>query len=92
MMWKILLLVSLLIVGFAGQSSLFHLFSSFYERHEIVQERDSLKAENQDLKERIESLKNDPKEWERRAREEHGMKRENEEVIIFRDQDAEKNH
>ncbi len=41
-------------------------------------------SENEELQKQIEELRTDPEAWERIAREKYGMQKEDEKVIIFR--------
>jgi cell division protein FtsB len=79
----IILGVIILLLSFAfltGSKSLFNLYSLYWQRNELLQEKERLEAENKQLKEEIEKLQNDMKYIEKMAREKYNLKREDEEV------------
>jgi len=73
-------------ISFIDENNLLVLTKQINNLEEKQDEIDSLKIEITELELRLERLNNDPEELERFARENFLMKKENEDIVIFRDQ------
>ena len=73
-------------ISFIDENNLLVLNKQMNNLEEKQDEIDSLKIEITELELRLERLNNDPEELERFARENFLMKKENEDIVIFRDQ------
>ena len=73
-------------ISFIDENNLIVLNQQMNNLREKQEKIDSLEREIEELELRLEGLNNDPKELEKFARENFLMKKENEDIVIIKDQ------
>lgn len=71
------------IILFAGEKSLFKLISLYQEKDHLIARTETIRQENEKIKEQIKQLQSDPEAVEKIARDELGMVRPDEIVYRF---------
>ncbi len=79
-----------LYIFFGSQNNIFRYVEKIYMKKNLVSEIQNLKKENLALKEKIEFLKRDNFYIEKKAREDLGLKKDNEEIYVIIDKNEPK--
>ncbi|GAB4369032.1 MAG: hypothetical protein Kow0042_10510 [Calditrichia bacterium] len=77
-------LVALFVIFFTGSRSLIELYSLNRERNELIQKKEYLLMQNEQLNEEIQKLQSDEDYIEKIAREKFNMKKKNEDVYLIK--------
>jgi cell division protein FtsB len=88
------LVIYSLYIFFGSENNIYNYVKKIYMKKNLISEIENLKKENLALKEKIEFLKKDNFYIEKRAREDLGLKKDNEEIYVIIDKNLpeEKNH
>ncbi len=79
------LVIYSLYIFFGSENNVYRYVEKVYMKKNLVNEIENLKKENLSLKEKIEFLKRDDFYIEKKAREDLGLKKENEEIYVIID-------
>ncbi len=81
----VLLFIYSLYIFFGSENNIYNYVKKMYLKRSLIAEIDNLKKENVALKEKIEFLKKDNFYIEKKAREDLGFKKDNEEIYVIID-------